>query len=133
MKMTSLIEVCAPGKTKPLSQLINRAFTILNQGRLLDELSDFNDAGLLYEMATRIEIRVSGVVESNTFWTRVVLGQSLEECAKKGDRSIECLCHTVKEHTLRGSHAERVRPSFLGFYRSNGVSRHWKHVPQSPR
>jgi hypothetical protein len=106
MGSNSLVEVRAPKKTEPLSQLLDRAFGILDEGRSLDELSSFNDAGLLYEIAACIEIRVSGVVESNTFWTRVVIGQSLEECAKKGDRSIECLCHTVKGHIA--SHSRRT-------------------------
>ncbi len=106
MKSNSLVEVRVPKKTEPLSQLLDRAFGILDEGRSLDELSSFDDAGLLYEIAACIEIRVSGVVESNTFWTRVVIGQSLEECDKKGNRSVECLRRTVRGHIA--SHSRRT-------------------------
>jgi len=96
--MNSSVKVRVVGKREPLKQLLDRAFAIFDKGQSLDELTSFDHAGLLYEIAARIKIKVFAVAEGNTFWTRVLIRQSLEECAKSGDRSIDCLCRTIGEH-----------------------------------
>lgn len=111
--MTSPVEVCIVRKREPLKQLLDHAFAILDAGQSLDELSSLDHAGLLYEIAARVKIKVFAVVEDNTFWTRVVIGQSLEECAKGGDRSIDCLCRSISKHIAAQS--KRTTPATYTF------------------
>ena len=104
--VTSPVEVSIVGKREPLKQLLDQVFVILDAGQSLDELSSLNYAGLLYEIAARIKIEVFAVAEGNTFWKRVLIRQSLEECANEGDRSIDRLRCTISKHIA--THSERT-------------------------